>query len=363
MAQAEDKLAQIRAEIDKLDQELLAVINKRAECAEAIAKLKQGTSEDPVFYRPEREAQVLRNIVAKNSGPLSDDVTAKLFREIMSACLALQVPQKVAFLGPEGTYTQAAAVKFFGQFAQTVALPAIDEVFREVESKAVNYGVVPIENSTEGVVNHTLDSFLGSSLKICGEITIPIHHHLLSKSSELSDIKKVFAHQQSFAQCREWLDRHLPNIERVAVASNAVAAQKAQADASIAAIAGEVAGRTYELGCLAKNIEDQPDNSTRFLVIAPQFPPVSGEDKTTFLLSSPNKPGSLYALLEPFARNKLSLNRIESRPAPNGSLWEYVFFIDVDGHISDDAMIKVVAELESNGVMTKHLGSYPAAVL
>lgn len=363
MSNNSDKISQIRKDIDKLDQTILSAINERAKLAQSIAKIKQETSNEPVYYRPEREAQILRNIVEKNPGPLANDVATKLFREIMSACLALQIPQKIAYLGPEGTFTQAAALKFFGQFVHTIDFSSIDEVFREVQSGAANYGVVPIENSTEGVVNHTLDSFLNSSLKICGEITIPIHHHLLSKSRSLKKIKRIVSHQQSFAQCREWLDHHIPKVERFAVASNAQAAQFAQKDESIAAIAGEVAATTYQLNRLASNIEDQPDNTTRFLVIANHYPAKSGQDKSSFLLSSPNKPGSLYALLEPFARNKLSLNRIESRPAPYRALWEYVFFIDIDGHIDNNNIKKVLAELEENGVIAKHLGSYPKAVI
>lgn len=359
---ADKALAALRQKIDGLDEKIHQQINHRAEIAKEIASLKAQQQGEPVYYRPEREAQVLRAIIERNPGPLSNEQVAVIFREIMSACLALEQPMKVAFLGPEGTFTQSAALKFFGHAVETVPLGAIDEVFREVESGAAQYGVVPIENSTEGVVNHTLDSFMVSDIKICGEVELRIHQHLLSQADDLSAIGKVVSHQQSLAQCREWLDANLPTVPREAVSSNAEAARIAQSDPSVAAIAGNMAAELYSLPCLISNIEDRPNNTTRFLAIARDFPQASGEDKTSILASTQNKPGMLYRLLEPFSRYGVSLSRIESRPSKN-VIWDYVFFIDIDGHRDDEKVSSVLDELGSSSFFIKELGSYPKAVL
>jgi chorismate mutase/prephenate dehydratase len=358
----DDRLAALRRRIDKIDQDLQRLISERAECAQQVAAIKQALGGNSNFYRPEREAQVLRRVQQRNQGPLSDEEIARLFREIMSACLALEEPLRVAFLGPEGTYTQAAATKHFGRSIHALPMRAIDEVFREVESGSADYGVVPVENSTEGVVNHTLDMFLLSPLKICGEVEIRIHQHLITRQPSLEGIKRVYSHQQSLAQCREWLDLHLPRVEQQAVSSNGEAARRALADADSAAIAGECAAEIYDLAILVSNIEDDPNNTTRFLVVGSQSARVSGDDKTSLLLSSRNRVGSLHRLLEPISRNALSMTRIESRPSRRG-MWDYVFFIDVDGHQSAPNVAKALSELEQEATLFKVLGSYPKAVL
>ncbi len=360
------ELARLRDQIDEIDRQIQTLINKRAECAQRVADVKQkaAAGKDVQYYRPEREAQVLRLVMERNTGPLAAEDMARLFREIMSCCLALEKPMKVAFLGPEGTYTHAAALKHFGHFVQVQPLGAIDEVFREVESGQAKYGVVPVENSTEGMVNHTLDSFIQSRLFIAGEVKLRIHHHLLSNDAniDLKSVKRVYAHQQSLAQCRKWLDANCPQIERVAVSSNAEAARLAKAEPSTVAIAGEMAAERYELLKRAENIEDQPDNTTRFLIIGTQVVPPSGKDKTSIMVSAKNKPGALYHLLEPFHRENISLTRLETRPSPSGT-WAYVFFIDFEGHIDDEKVQQVIRQVSPDAVEIKHLGSYPVGVL
>lgn len=358
---ADAQIKKLRAQIDALDVKLQELISERARHALAIAEVKQRVEENN-FYRPEREAEVLRNVQARNQGPLSEEVMARLFREIMSACLALESRLRVAFLGPEGTFTQEAALKHFGHFIDTLPLGAIDEVFREVESGNAHFGLVPVENSTEGVVNHTLDMFMSSSLKICGEVELRIHHHLIGKSNDPHGAGRVVSHQQSLAQCREWLDANLAGVERVAVASNAEAARLASTDVATVAIAGDTAAHLYGLKIFASNIEDRPDNTTRFLVIGHAETKPSGNDKTSLLLSSRNRPGALQRLLAPLAKNKINLTRIESRPSRE-MRWEYVFFVDIDGHAKDRKVAKALADLEKEAAFLKRLGSYPKAVL
>lgn len=355
-------LEQLRQEIDAVDQQLLELISQRARIAQKVAEVKNSSEEQNHFYRPEREAQILRKIIEQNKGPLSEEEMARLFREIMSACLALEQPLDVAYLGPEGTFTQTAALKHFGHSVHATAFGSIDQIFREVESGASNYGVVPVENSIEGVVNHTLDMLNHSSLLICGEVELRIHHHLLTNAADIGDIEKVYSHQQSLAQCRAWLDAHLIKAERVSVSSNAEAAKLAAAQKHAAAIASETAGELYELNCLASNIEDQPDNTTRFLVIGKKMCPPSGQDKTSLIFSAPNKPGSLHAMLSCFANNGVSMTRIESRPSRR-EMWDYVFFVDIEGHAEDTKVKKALGELEDHAAMVKLLGSYPRAVL
>ncbi len=351
----------LRGKIDALDEKIQALIGERAQLALEIAETKQRTGENN-FYRPEREAEVLRNVLARNRGPLSEEAMARLFREIMSACLALESPLRIAFLGPEGTFTQEAALKHFGRSVETIPLAAIDEVFREVESGNAQFGLVPVENSTEGVINHTLDMFMASPLKICGEVELRIHHHLLGKGNDPAGARRVVSHQQSLAQCREWLDANLPGVERAAVASNAEAARLAAADVGVLAIAGDSAARLYELKIYASNIEDRPDNTTRFLVIGTLETAPSGNDKTSLLVSSRNRPGALQRLLAPLAQNRINMTRIESRPS-HQSMWEYVFFIDIEGHAQERKVAKALALLEKEAAFLKLLGSYPKAVL
>jgi len=359
---AQDPLMSIRARIDTLDAQIQELIAARARCAQEVAAVKRALGDNSNFYRPEREAQVLRQVIGRNHGPLTDEVVARLFREIMSACLALEEPLTIAFLGPEGTFTHAAALKHFGSGVRTTSLRAIDEVFREVEAGSADYGVVPVENSTEGVVNHTLDMFLQSPLTICGEVQLRIHHHLIGFIDDISAIRRVYSHQQSFAQCREWLDLNLPQAQRMAVSSNAEAARLAQAEPGCAAIAGQCAADIYQLPVMVANIEDDPNNTTRFLIIGTRPAPPSGEDKTALLVSSPNLPGALAGLLEPITRHGVNMTRIESRPSRRG-MWDYVFFIDLEGHAEDPEIAQALAELRQRASLFKLLGSYPQDVL
>ena len=355
-------LKAIREHIDRLDREIQALINQRAEAAQEVARIKLKSDPQAVFYRPEREANVLREVKARNQGPVSDEEMARLFREIMSCCLALEQPLNIAFLGPEGTFTQAAALKHFGHSVSTLSLGSIPDIFAEVESGSCHYGVVPVENSTEGVVSHTLDTFMNSPLKICGEVTLRINQHLLSSASSLDEIKRVYSHQQSLAQCRGWLDRHLPNAERIAVGSNAEATRLAAEEQGTAAIAGETAAEIYKLTKLAGNIEDEPGNTTRFLVIGKSDAGASGNDKTSLLLSTKNEAGGLHSLLAPLVGHGISMTRIESRPSRQG-IWEYVFFIDIDGHRSEENVAAALKELKNKASLFKALGSYPRAIL
>ncbi|MCV2402354.1 prephenate dehydratase [Marinomonas sp. C2222] len=364
-----DTLPLLRDRIDSIDSQIQSLINERARCAQKVAdvKLAEQGDEAVVFYRPEREAQVLRRVMERNEGPLGNEEMAKIFRQVMSSCLALEKPMRIAFLGPEGTFTQQAAIKHFGKSVISAPMAAIDEVFREVESGAANYGVVPVENSTEGVVNHTLDTFRDSRLKICGEVEERIHHHLLvSPNINADDVTHIYSHQQSLAQCRAWLDRYWPHVERVAVSSNAEAARLA-ADAgrsgrAVAAIAGDVACELYGLITLSANIEDHPDNTTRFLIVGNQEVPASGKDKTSLLVSAKNEPGALYRLLEAFERHKVDMTRLETRPSLM-SRWGYIFYIDFLGHHSDEQSAAVINELCERASEVKVLGSYPIAVL
>jgi chorismate mutase/prephenate dehydratase len=358
---ADDKLEDLRGRIDALDEQIQALINARAECARDVATVKLSQGEDAQFYRPEREALVLRRVSERNTGPMPDETMVRLFREIMSACLALEKPLSVAYLGPEGTFTQAAALKQFGHAVKTLALDSLDDVFREVAAGAADYGVVPVENSTEGVISHTLDLFQQSALSICGEVELRIHHHLLVKHSDVK-ITRVLAHQQALAQCRGWLEANLPGAEHVAVGSNAEAARLASEDETVAAIASDTAAELYGLVAVAQNIEDRPDNTTRFLVIGSQAVLPSGNDKTSLLVSVNNKPGALSELLQPIARHKISMTRIESRPSRQ-AMWEYVFYIDVNGHRDDAGLAAALAALEEKAFAVKVLGSYPKAVI
>ncbi|MCK9531178.1 MAG: prephenate dehydratase [Gammaproteobacteria bacterium] len=357
-----ERLQAIRTRIDALDQQIQDLINERASLAQEVAEVKRAEGGDPTFYRPEREAQVLTAVMQRNRGPISNEEMARLFREIMSACLALEQPMRIAFLGPEGTFTQAAALKHFGHSVTTVPLATIDEVFREVEAGGADYGVVPVENSTEGVVTHTLDRMMNSPLKISGEVAIRIHQHLMGRVSGMGDIRRIYSHRQSLAQCRKWLDTHLPDVERVDVASNAEAARLAAAEEQAAAIGPEAAAALYGLILLASKIEDQPDNTTRFLVLGRAQAAPSGNDKTSLLVASRNKPGMLFKLLEPLARNDVSMTRIESRPSRQ-AMWEYVFFVDVEGHMNDPQVAAALNELEQHALLFKVLGSFPKGVL
>jgi chorismate mutase/prephenate dehydratase len=363
-ADAPIDLATIRDSIDALDSEIHALLNQRARYAQLVGISKSASGKAVDFYRPEREAEVLRKALKRNAGPLRDEEIVRLFREIMSACLAQQEPLKVAFLGPEGTFTQAAVIKHFGSSARALSLSAIDEVFHEVEGGIADFGVVPIENSTEGTVNHTLDMFLTSGLKICGEVELRIHHCLMARLADIAQVQRICAHPQALAQCRGWLDEQLPDVERVAVSSNAEGARRARDERGSAAIAGRNAAEIYGLTLLATEIEDRPDNTTRFLVVGRKLLGRSGVDRTTLLLSASgtDDAGALFRLLEPFALHRINMTRIESRPSRKRT-WDYVFFVDIEGHVSDEPVAKALAELGERASLFKVLGSYPRAVL
>jgi chorismate mutase/prephenate dehydratase len=357
------ELGEIRRRIDAIDLGIHELISERARLAQRVGISKHVDGHTVDFYRPEREAEVLRMAQERNRGPLSNAEIVRLFREIMSACLAQQEPLKVAFLGPEGTFTQAAVLNHFGHSVRALPLASIDEVFHEVEAGNADFGIVPIENSTEGTVNHTLDRFLRSPLHICGEVELRVRQHLMGRMSSLEKIERVCTHQQSLAQCRAWLDEHLRDVERVAVSSNAEGARRARDESGTAAIAGEVAAQIYGLGILAAEIEDRADNTTRFLVLGRKMFPPSGADRTTLLVSvsHTDAPGALHRLLEPLAKHGISMTRIESRPSHKRK-WDYVFFIDIDGHAEDEPVARALAALKARASLYRVLGSYPRAV-
>lgn len=358
-------LGSIRERIDAIDRRIHELLNERAEYAQLVGRSKRSDGMSAAdFYRPEREAQVLRQALARNKGPLRNEEIARLFREIMSACLAQQEPLKAAFLGPEGTFSQQAVFKHFGHSVHALPLASIDEVFEEVQASRADFGVVPVENSTEGTINNTLDMFLISSLKICGEVELRIRQHVMGRMRGLDKIVRLCSHQQSLAQCRHWLDEHLPGIERVAVKSNAEAARRARDEEGTAAIAGQAAAEVYGLNIITAEIEDTPDNTTRFLVIGRKLFSASGHDKTTVLVSAGNarSPGLLYRLLKSFAQHDISMTRIESRPSRRQK-WDYVFFIDLVGHADEAPLKNALADLKREASLVRVLGSYPCAVL
>jgi len=358
MATVEKRLEAIRKSIDELDLHLLELLSRRATLNQDVARIKTEGGEDHIFYRPEREAQLRRALVKANPGPLPDEEISRLFQEIVSACRTLQNSLRVAYLGPRGTFTEAAVHRHFGHSVERAPVDSIEAVFREVDAGASHYGVVPVENSTEGVISNTLDMFVRSNLTISGEVQLRIHHQLLSNEASLDQVTRIYSHQQSLAQCRQWLLANCGSVELEAVSSNAEAARRAAGEAGSAAIAGKAAGETYELAALASNIEDEPDNTTRFLVIGARSAEPTGADKTSLLLAAKNQPGALYALLKPFSDHTVSMTKIESRPS-RMAVWEYVFFVDVEGHRADDNVAQALAEIEKHASLFKVLGSYP----
>ncbi|PKM08557.1 MAG: prephenate dehydratase [Gammaproteobacteria bacterium HGW-Gammaproteobacteria-4] len=359
---ASPALGQARERIDSIDQHIQELIAERANWARQVGKAKGPLKAAIDYYRPEREAQVLRKVVDRNDGPLSDEVLVRLFREVMSACLAQQEPLKVGFLGPEGTFSQQAVHKHFGHSAHGLPLATIEEVFQEVESGNADFGVVPVENSGQGTIQSTLDMFLTSKLKICGEVELQVHQFLLSRTGRLEDVERIYAHPQSLAQCKNWLRQHCNKTERFAATSNAEAARRARNADDAAAIAGESAAHVYGLKVVAGPIEDRPDNTTRFLVIGRDLLPPSGHDRTSLLVFVRDQPGALFNLLKPLADNGVSMNRIESRPSHQGR-WQYAFFIDVSGHVEDAPVKHALEGLGGFAAQVRVLGSYPVAIL
>jgi chorismate mutase/prephenate dehydratase len=357
-------LEHIRKRIDDIDKRIQALINERARFAQKVGISKGELASAVDYYRPEREAVVLRTIKERNAGPMRDEEMLRLFREIMSACLAQQEPLKVGFLGPEGTFTQTAVYKQFGHSVRALPFHTIDEIFHEVESGVADFGVVPIENSTEGSVNNTLDMFLTSPLKIAGEIELRIEQHLLGSEKGLDKIERICAHEQSFAQCRGWIREYLPQAELIGMSSNAAGARRARDEEGTAAIGPDVAADVYDLEILVNNIEDRADNATRFLVVGRNLLAASGNDKTTLLVSTSDTAGGagvLHHLLKPLADHQISMTRIESRPSRRKN-WDYVFFIDIDGHAEESPAVEALAELKERSSLFRVLGAYPKAV-
>jgi chorismate mutase / prephenate dehydratase len=354
-------LAEIRHEIDSIDRDIQALIDKRAHYAQQVGAAKGPLKSAIDYYRPEREAHVLRMVLDRNAnGVLPNDVLIRVFREIMSACLAQQEPLKVGYLGPEGTFSELASKKHFGHSVHLMPLVSIEEVFAEVEAGHIDFGVVPVENSAAGAVNSTLDMFLTSSLKITGEVELKIEQNLMGLQQNRTRIKRVYSHPQSLAQCRNWLRQHLPKAKLEQAESNAEAARRARQDDESAAIGSAHAASIYGLQILEPRIQDRADNTTRFLVIGREMLPPSSKDKTSLLMWVSDQPGALFRLLEPLSRAGINLNRIESRPSRMGK-WDYAFFVDIDGHVQNENLRDLIAHLEAGGLL-KVLGSYPVAV-
>tara|TARA_B100001173_G_scaffold148185_1_gene128548 strand:- start:210 stop:1271 length:1062 start_codon:yes stop_codon:yes gene_type:complete len=347
-------LNKLRTDIDNIDNKLLDLLSKRAAVAQEVGKLKN----DGIIYRPEREAQVLSKLLKNNNGPLSNESITNIFNSIISNCRALEKKLSVSFLGPLGTFSEEATIRQFGENIETVPTNSIDEVFNDVQSGIAHYGVVPVENSTEGAISRTLDLLLTKDLKICGEIILPVHHFCLSKNTNLTKIKTIYAHGQSLAQCHDWLMNNLPDIKKVAVMSNAEGARLASKEKNTAAIASNRAADLFKLNVLQQNIEDEQNNSTRFLVLSRQDVKPSNNDKTSIVVATKNKPGAIAELVAPFAINKVSMTKLESRPAKIG-MWEYVFFIDVEGHQTKKSVKAALNVIESKASFMKILGSYP----
>jgi chorismate mutase/prephenate dehydratase len=351
-------LKDLRDEIDALDDRIMEFLNRRAALVIEVGRLKSAKKGE--FHVPSREREIYDRLTANNRGPFPNEGLRSVFREIISASLALEAPMKVAFFGPKATFTHLAAMQQFGLSAELVPQKSIPAVFEEVGKGRAQYGVVPVENSTEGMVSHTLDMFMESDLKINAEVLLEIHHYLLSRTGRLEDIKKVYSHPQPIAQCRDWLAENLPNIPVVDVASTAVAAQIVSEDYTAAAIASELAASMYDLKIVRERIEDQVNNFTRFLVIGKKLAESSGDDKTSLMFSVKDEVGILYRMLEPFAKRGINLSKIESRPLKKKA-WEYIFFLDLMGHIADPVIAEAVQELKQCCQFVKVLGSYPRA--
>lgn len=362
-AEAKPDLAEVRAQIDGIDRRIQDLIAERANWAHQVGKAKGKLAAAVDYYRPEREAQVLRRVVDRNEGPLSDEVLVRVFREVMSACLAQQEPLKIGYLGPEGTFSQQAVHKHFGHSAHGLPMASIEEVFQEVAAGNADFGVVPVENSGQGTIQVTLDLFLTSPLRICGEVELRVHQHLLSRTGRIEDIERIYAHPQALAQTAGWLRTNLPKVEKIPVSSNAEGARRARNADDAAAIAGESAGLVYGLKRVAGPIEDRSDNTTRFLVIGRESFPSSGHDRTSLLVFIRDRPGALYGVLEPLARRGVSMSRIESRPEHGQRLWQYAFFIDVAGHCDESPLKDALDEIAEKGDEVRVLGSYPVAIL
>jgi chorismate mutase/prephenate dehydratase len=353
---AEEKIKIHRQKIETIDGQILRLLNERAEVAREVGKVKSEANMDA--YSPQREEEILKRLNLPNPGPFPQGAISPVFREIISACRSLEVELTVVYLGPPATYAHLACIERFGSSIRALPEESIQEVFEAVERRKANYGVVPIENSTEGVVNRTLDMFIDSELKICGEISLRISHDLLSRSGDSKDIDKIYSHPQALAQCRQWLRRNFSHVPLVETTSTAKAAQMAAEDPKAAAIASSFASHLYGLKAFESQIEDYFHNYTRFLVLSSQMSDRTGKDKTSLLFSISHSPGSLYRMLRPFSEKSINLTKIESRPIKDKP-WEYVFFLDLEGHAMDSPIHEAVNELKKNVLFLKFLGSYP----
>jgi len=350
------ELDKLRKKIDAIDDEILELLNRRSEVVIGVGSIKR--TQKSRFYKPDRERQILERLTDGNKGPFPNDALKAIYREILSASVSLEEPLKVSCLGPLATYTHLAALRHFGSSAAFLPVDSIKKVFENVETNKAEYGVVPIENSNEGVVSHTLDMFIDSELQVVAEIIIEISHNLLSKQTDRSKIRKIYSHPQGLAQCRGWLETNMPGVPVAESTSTAKAAELSAKEMNTAAIASEIAARMYDLNILERNIQDNRRNITRFLVISKEFPHRTGNDKTSVMFSIKHKPGALYEVLLPFKRTKINLTKIESRPSKRKA-WEYIFFVDMEGHIEDKKIRKAIDSLKENCLYLKILGSYP----
>jgi len=349
-------LKELRERIDSIDDTLLQLISERAAIAQEVGRTKKGEK----IYRPEREAQIVRRLREANPGPLSSDAIERLIREVMSACRALEQNLRIAYLGPAGTFSQQAVYKHFGHDVEGLAEADIDTCFHAVETGRADFAVVPVENSTEGAIARTLDLVVASSLKICGEVMLPIHQTLMRKQGGIAGVQRVYGHAQSLAQCQQWLSRHLPNAERVSVVSNSDGARRAAGEPDSATLGSETAAELYGLAVVEAHIEDEASNTTRFLVLGKTDAAPSGRDKTSLVMGAKNQPGAVVKLLQPLADAGISMSKLESRPARSGN-WEYLFFVVCEGHRQNAQLATTLAEIESRAAFLKILGSYPAA--
>jgi len=350
------ELEKLRKEIDEIDNEILRLLNKRSVTVIEIAHIKR--NEKTKFYSPEREREILERLTTLNKGPFPNDTLKVIYREILSASLSLEEPLKVAYFGPLATYTHLAALRHFGSSASFLPVESIKGVFDAVDSNKAEFGVVPIENSNEGVVSSTLDLFMDYDLKVSAEVMLEISHNLLSKSGDKTKIKKVYSNPQASAQCRRWLESNLPGIPILESTSTARAAEIASKDDEVAAIASSLAAKIYDLHFVEKNIGDSKYNFTRFLVISREYPQKTGKDKTSIMFSIKDRPGALYDILSPFKKAKINLTKIESRPSKRKA-WEYIFFVDMEGHVDDKRLRKAIDSIKDNCLYVKILGSYP----
>ena len=355
----ERKLGTLRRSVDAVDHRLLKLLNRRMKLVSGIARVKR--AERLPVYAPEREEQLLRGLSGRSRGPLTREALRAIYREILSAARAVGEPERVAYLGPEATFTHLAARARFGSQATYIPVRSPTDVFYEVDRRKADYGVLPVENSTEGIVNYTLDLFVDSDLKICGEELVPIRHMLMSNARELKDIRTVYSHPQALGQCRRWLEDRLPRAHLHEVSSTAEGALKAMKARTAAAIGTDLAAHMYKLKILARGVEDLPGNYTRFFVLAKSWSRRTGRDKTSVMFSVKDRVGALYDMLQPFRRHRINLTSIESRPSRKRA-WEYYFFVDFLGHLEDREVSRALAELEPMCALLKLLGSYPAAV-